>query len=184
MPDTSNISFSLTALIDKESKKVLLAEADNDFIDILLSFMTLPLGTIMKVLLYHGEVAAAVPVIGSLTTLYRGLSVLSDYHFWEGRFKPQVISPRRYEMDGVKLKLQIGSEIMDAIPNCSKRPRTAPIGFGGEGFTEKSASFMISDDLKIVPVEPGYVRQTLTNVGITEMDKAEIRTRTLDKYEV
>lgn len=40
--------ISLKALVDKGSNKVIFVEADNDFVDVLFSFLTIPMGTIVK----------------------------------------------------------------------------------------------------------------------------------------
>ncbi|MCH90559.1 DUF674 family protein, partial [Trifolium medium] len=48
MADTTETEeyVQLKLLINKESNKVLFAEAGKDFVDILCSFLTMPLGTI------------------------------------------------------------------------------------------------------------------------------------------
>lgn len=44
--DDQGVQVPLTFMVDKERKKVLYAEAGKDFVDVLFSFLTLPLGTI------------------------------------------------------------------------------------------------------------------------------------------
>ncbi|EYU34023.1 hypothetical protein MIMGU_mgv1a0195142mg, partial [Erythranthe guttata] len=68
-----DVSFSLKVMINKDKNKVLFALIDADFADVLLSFLTLPLGKIVKVLAKHyGEEEDRAPVVGSLTSLYNG----------------------------------------------------------------------------------------------------------------
>ncbi|GER53234.1 hypothetical protein STAS_30745 [Striga asiatica] len=183
---SDKITFSLSALIDKESKKVIFAEADNDLIDILLSFLTLPLGRILMVLNNRQNEKKA-PVIGSLTTLYNGLLDSVHRHLkWDSKGDNSLAAE-------YKLKLRVGYTTppgMNKIPkDVNKRPRTADLSMDDpfaddRGFTVKSTRFRITDDLKIAPFVPGSILQSLTDVGITETDKAELRTLTLGYYEV
>lgn len=48
MSDAKEVKFSLKVLINKQKTKVLFAEAESDFSDVLLSFLTLPLGKIVN----------------------------------------------------------------------------------------------------------------------------------------
>lgn len=41
-------SISLKALVDKASKKVIFIESGNEFVDVLFSFLTIPMATIIK----------------------------------------------------------------------------------------------------------------------------------------
>ncbi|KAM5583407.1 hypothetical protein ABKV19_003353 [Rosa sericea] len=49
--DAKNIS--LKALVDKGRNRVIFVEADNDFIDVLFSFLTLPMGKIVRLARDH-----------------------------------------------------------------------------------------------------------------------------------
>ncbi|GJT56744.1 hypothetical protein Tco_0991798 [Tanacetum coccineum] len=44
----------IKVFIDKKKKKVMFAEAEEDFVEILFSFLTLPLGTIARISSKHG----------------------------------------------------------------------------------------------------------------------------------
>ncbi|CAO2189085.1 unnamed protein product [Urochloa humidicola] len=41
-------TIEVKLFVDKAKKKVLFAESDNDFVDVLFSFLTMPLGTIVS----------------------------------------------------------------------------------------------------------------------------------------
>ncbi|KAK6157293.1 hypothetical protein DH2020_011541 [Rehmannia glutinosa] len=109
MSQAEDVKFSLKVVINKQKSKVLFAEADSDFTDVLLSFLTLPLGTIVRTLEKHyGDKA---PVIGSLTTLYNGLSNLDNALFWAKCSKQMLMNPRSSsETECPKLKLNIFDE--------------------------------------------------------------------------
>jgi len=47
---TTEATVELKLLIDKETNNVIFAEAGKDFVDILFSFLTLPLGTIARLI--------------------------------------------------------------------------------------------------------------------------------------
>ena len=58
-------SFTLKLFVDKEkNNKVVVAEASSEFVDILLSFLTLPLGTIIRLVS---------PDIGCINNLYQSV---------------------------------------------------------------------------------------------------------------
>ncbi|XXG62188.1 hypothetical protein AAC387_Pa05g0602 [Persea americana] len=63
------LSMSLTLLVDKERKRVIYAESGKDFVETLLSFWTMPLGTAIKL---SGKQSN----MGSLTMLYQSLEDL------------------------------------------------------------------------------------------------------------
>ncbi|KAK6157295.1 hypothetical protein DH2020_011543 [Rehmannia glutinosa] len=100
------VKFSLKVMVNKQKTKVLFAEADSDFADVLLSFLTLPLGTIVRIMYKHyGDKA---PIIGSLTTLYNGLSNLDSVYFWTESGKQMLLNPRNSsETECRKLKLNV-----------------------------------------------------------------------------
>ncbi|KAL7086735.1 hypothetical protein ACP275_13G019200 [Erythranthe tilingii] len=86
--------FSLKVYVNKQNTKVLFAEADRDFVEVLISFLTLPLGTIVRVLRKHyGDDSA--PVFGSITSLYDGISKLDSVNFWTKGCKEVLLNPIR-----------------------------------------------------------------------------------------
>ncbi|KAK4401659.1 hypothetical protein Sango_0906600 [Sesamum angolense] len=50
MSESEDVKFSLRVMMNKEENKVLYAEVGSSFADVLLSFLTLPLGTIVRLL--------------------------------------------------------------------------------------------------------------------------------------
>ncbi|EYU32398.1 hypothetical protein MIMGU_mgv1a023888mg [Erythranthe guttata] len=103
-------NFSLKVVVNKKKTKVLFAEVDSDFADVLLSFLTLPLGTIIRILKKHyGEEEEAVS-IGSLTTLYNGLANLENECFVTKGCKEVLLDPTSWfesKAKCLKLKLDI-----------------------------------------------------------------------------
>ncbi|KAH0471070.1 hypothetical protein IEQ34_000793 [Dendrobium chrysotoxum] len=93
--------LSLNAWVDKDKKRVVFAEADSGFVDVLFSFLTLPLGTIIKLLFNNSG-------LGCIDNLYDSIKQLSDQHLSTKACKNMLLSPcsaaaEHYE----KLKLNI-----------------------------------------------------------------------------
>ncbi|KAL8474321.1 hypothetical protein ACS0TY_030962 [Phlomoides rotata] len=100
--DAKEDELSLKIFIDKEKTKVLFAEAGNDFADVLLSFMMLPLGRIVK--LVDGDNAP--PTIGSLSTLYKGLTNPDTANLWT-KYGKELLDNPRSNFDFSDLKVRV-----------------------------------------------------------------------------
>lgn len=74
MASNAGPTVAVKLYIDKEKQKVLFAESDKEFVDELFSFLTMPLGTIVRVLGKRSEV-------GCLDELYKSVENLSEDHF-------------------------------------------------------------------------------------------------------
>ncbi|KAG6406250.1 hypothetical protein SASPL_133849 [Salvia splendens] len=164
MSNDKELKLHVTVFVDKERSKVLFAEASSAFVDVLLSFMLLPLGKILKVLEDHnaGEAAA----IGSLTTLYRGIVNLGDVHFRTELEKQKLLSPAsHYDTESEKLSVNVFKPV-------TSDPNSVDTYEGV--FTESLATFIISDDLKLIPM--GSMMGTIRALGIdnlADIDNAE-----------
>ncbi|KAL8478273.1 hypothetical protein ACS0TY_030247 [Phlomoides rotata] len=154
--DAKEDELSLKIFIDKEKTKVLFAEAGNDFTDVLLSFMMLPLGRIVK--LVDGDNAP--PTIGSLSTLYKGLTNPDTANLWT-KYGKELLDNPRSNFDFSDLKVRVD----DSHPS-----RNNFEGSCSEVFTEISTSFLFSDDLRVMPNVMGSILYTLDKLGIDVMD--------------
>ncbi|XP_047940833.1 uncharacterized protein LOC125188130 [Salvia hispanica] len=202
-------SLSLTVMINKEKTKVLFAEASSDFINVLLSFLTLPLGKIVTILQKHEG-----SELGSLTTLYKGLSELDTAHFSVPGAKEMLLNPRSSFQPEYR---QLPIDVTDTAPllqyflcedvNCSQPSYdnismysdiavcdcggslTRRIGIkdecrdGGEAFVVSPLFFIVTDDLRVVPIVSGIV-QALSDLGITDTRGAEMKSLSLGPYEI
>ncbi|KAL3635493.1 hypothetical protein CASFOL_020040 [Castilleja foliolosa] len=199
-----DVKFSLKALINKQKTKVLFAEIDSDLADVLFSFLTLPLGKIVRILKKHyGDKAL---VFGSITTLYDGLSNLESSHFWTEGGKQMLLDPTSSFIDECRrLKLDIGDNqpikyytcenlncsyhrtsnlgmYYDTVRcDCGKQlkkeipVRNVPKADDGEVFTIKTATFLISDDLQILPNVTASIKQIISDLGHMDIDGTELR---------
>ncbi|XP_047938310.1 uncharacterized protein LOC125186045 [Salvia hispanica] len=175
MSEAEQVKFHIKVVINREKTKVLFAEAGSDFTDVLLCFLLLPLGTIMEVLEKHyGDKA---PVVGSLNTLYRGASNLDVVHFHGEVFKKYVVNSTHFESELCKLRLNIRGT-QPTSPTCSE---------SYEGvFTDGAASFIITDDLCVLPNGTGSIIETLSTLGVAvkDMDGVDIRNVTFGLNEI
>ncbi|KAL1560797.1 hypothetical protein AAHA92_10969 [Salvia divinorum] len=210
MSNATPPNLFLNVFINKEKTKVLFAEARGDLINVLLSFLTLPLGKIVAILQKHNGSAA----IGSLTTLYKGLSELDTSHFSTPAAKQMLLNPRSsFDAQCRKLafdladtaplryflcedvKCPINADSKYASTNICMYSDIAKCACGRSFNRELSIAehrdeagafvfsplyFIIFDDLR---VEPILKFEALTDLGITDTQGAEMRTLSLGFHE-
>ncbi|KAG6419577.1 hypothetical protein SASPL_121799 [Salvia splendens] len=175
MPEAEQVKFHIKLVINREKTKVLFAEAGSDFADVLLSFLLLPLGTIVEVL--EKQYGDKTPVVGSLNTLYKGASNLDVVHFHGEIFKKYVINSTHFESELCKLRLKIRGT----------QPTSSTSSESYEGvFTDGAASFIITDDLCVLPNGTGSIIETLSTLGVAvkDMDGMDIRNVTFGLNEI
>nr|GMD01989.1 DUF674 domain-containing protein [Ipomoea batatas] len=80
-------TVSLKLLVDKKTRKVVFAEADKAFVDFLFHLMSLPLGTVIK-LVNHNSMA------GSLGNLYGSIQSISDTYLQPNVDKDVLLNPK------------------------------------------------------------------------------------------
>ncbi|XP_031103740.1 uncharacterized protein LOC116007254 [Ipomoea triloba] len=180
--------LSLKLLIDEKSNRVVAAEAHKEFVEILFSFLTLPMGTIVRA---TSSAETEDPVtIGCMNNLYRGIEKLSNENWETEKCKRMVLHPRNpLGFFCQKLKVNIDDSwsntkykcsrcaCLSWHPNLSCKCRQKTIlkitgevknegAFLGKGRT----MFIISDDLQIRPACPIVLAQLLSNLGLSEID--------------
>ncbi|XP_068315771.1 uncharacterized protein [Pyrus communis] len=84
---TSNPSVCLKLLIDTKGQRVLFAEAGKDFVDFLLTILSLPLGTVIRLLSKDG-------MVGSLGKLYGSVESLSSTYMQPHFNKESLLKPK------------------------------------------------------------------------------------------
>ncbi|XP_047940805.1 uncharacterized protein LOC125188107 [Salvia hispanica] len=146
MNDTP-IKFPLKATVNKKKGKVLFVEVDGTFADVLISFLTLPLGSVGE--FYRSNLFPS----GSLKSLYLGLERLDSAHFLKESDKSTLL-----------LHPRTSSNAEPYIYFSSLLKRKAD-------FMKSVSSFLITDDLHLVP-NAGLL-QVASVVGVTDMDGAE-----------
>ncbi|XP_042497954.1 uncharacterized protein LOC122076614 [Macadamia integrifolia] len=198
----SSQTINLKVLIDKKNNRVVMAEAESDFVDILFNFLTMPMGTIVRLISKHPEPANS----GSLTSLYQWVENLDEQLLQNQACKSMLLHPKNpYEEEyGRKLKLNIDatkyyicadwncsrenyglfSAFKNDRCNCGKmmdreirRNKEYVAGDGGV-FVFGKSKFMVTDDLQVKSISPATIVTLLDKVGIK--DKRSLQETTLN----
>ncbi|GMN23902.1 hypothetical protein TIFTF001_000318 [Ficus carica] len=172
-------SVSLKVLVDKKMNRVIYAESDEDFVDILFSFLTTPIGTIVRLTSNQSPTLR----MGSLNNLYTSVESIGAKYFRSQGRKAMLLSSRNWaESLCKKLKLNIDGDAAatkhflcrklncshrllchyeEAICNCGapmnrqkNLSETESKDHGGV-FVKERTRFISSDDLLVMPVSTG-----------------------------
>ncbi|KAI3721302.1 hypothetical protein L2E82_32310 [Cichorium intybus] len=84
---SASSKVSLKLLIDTKTKKVLFAEANKEFVDFLFHILSLPVGTVIRLLTKNS-------MVGSLGKLYDSIENLSDTYMQPNQSKDSVLNPK------------------------------------------------------------------------------------------
>ncbi|AAD56327.1 hypothetical protein [Arabidopsis thaliana] len=190
--------FSLRLLIDEEKNRVILAEAGKDFVDVLCSLLTLPMGTIVRLLEKHQNPQSS--VVGCLHNLYKSVADMDVDNFESQACKHFLLHPRSAKgSHGRDLKLNIDdteatkffvcpnfvsteacrklfSNVSTMKCRCgSSMHREIPVEEQqADGvFPSCRTSFVITDDLKVALNSMGLVLNVLNDFGYSGFDKLQ-----------
>ncbi|KAH7542327.1 hypothetical protein FEM48_Zijuj02G0061800 [Ziziphus jujuba var. spinosa] len=199
--------ISLVVLVDKEKKRVIFAESDDDLVDTLFSFMAIPVGTIIRLSSDKSAVK-----IGCINNLYKSVENIDDKHFHSRAFKQMLLSPRNNaESHCSKLKLKIDQQttryfrcsettcfellshyegclcrcgrLMDAEVSIRKGESKTPDKDGGV-FVKGMSRFIISDDLQVMSMSTAASLSLVSKLGIMDWSGIEKNIFTLGVGEV
>ncbi|MCI24475.1 DUF674 family protein [Trifolium medium] len=79
----------MRVLVDNERNKFVYAEAGKDFVDAIFSFLTLPLGTIARLVAKESNVEAV--RFGSISSLYQSVANLDQQYLWTHACKEMLL---------------------------------------------------------------------------------------------
>ncbi|KAF6160970.1 hypothetical protein GIB67_007611 [Kingdonia uniflora] len=192
--------IKLKLLIDKIQNRVVFAESGKDFVDVLFSFLTLPLGNIIKLIRKQQPSIA----IGCLDSLYESIENLDLQHFESEACKSMLLNPRNSSVaECKKLKLNVDDTETTKYYLCSvcsvsflstSRNSKCYCGklmnheitvqglgdqTGGdmEGvFVRGTATFLITDDLQVMPMSTTCSFAELKNFGVGDTNILEEKT--------
>lgn len=195
--NTEKPVFSLRLLVDKKKNKVVLAEAGKEFVDVLFSFLTLPMGTVVILLENYQKKnqKAEATVIGCFNNLYKNVLDIGTAIFMKEACKDMLLYPRSVKENQRKqLKLNIDDiEVLKyyTCPTehswglysnfCSSR---CPCGelmtkevkkchgvAYGEIFVSHKPLFTITDNLKVGFTCISLTLKTLKVLGYSDVDQ-------------
>ncbi|GMP89537.1 hypothetical protein CsSME_00041070 [Camellia sinensis var. sinensis] len=166
-----NTSSDRQILVDKTRNRVIFAESDFEFIDSLLSFLTLPLGKVVRLL--SSESAA----IGSVTRIYGSVSSLESRNLRNDQYKDLLLDPKNAsESECNRLKLHACS-LGRGIWHTREED-------GGVFLKGGAARFMITDDLQVIPGSTAACISLFRKLGIKDGNEVEERTVEIGAKEV
>ncbi|KAJ9701516.1 hypothetical protein PVL29_006742 [Vitis rotundifolia] len=178
-------------LINESSRRVLCLEAKEDFMNLVLSFLTLPLGSIIRLLRGHSS-------LGSVDNLYKsvGSSKMEDF-FNSTKSKDLLLNPKLPLHFSLNEQLPLKEE--DPITHeshrcadcfrknmvylypwgeklCFMNPKLSGQEARGRGFIKKETLLLINHDLTIQPLSPIN--------GILDLDKLKVLVSNSEEHEV
>ncbi|CAH9103457.1 unnamed protein product [Cuscuta europaea] len=197
--------------IDEKSNRVLAAEANKDFVDILFSFLTFPMGTIVRLISSAKDEPTAAVTIGCMNKLYEGIQNLSSEYWHTEHCKNMLLNPRNpLAQYCKKLKINIddsGSEFTYACNNtgcpyysthrnvrclCAKgvtanvkqSADSSSSSYQGAAFLTGRIEFLISDDLLVRPASPAVLAELIPDLGSGDCSAIRVMNLEVSKAEV
>ncbi|XP_019232440.1 PREDICTED: uncharacterized protein LOC109213138 [Nicotiana attenuata] len=192
MADKQESKILLKLLVDKKKDQVVAAEAKVDFMDILVSLLTLLLGTIIRL------IKAEAGVVGCMNNLYQSVENLSEEDLFIEQCKTMLLNPRNpYPKYCMRLKMHVDDTVFEKYyecSDCSKHSYFMNVACSCEGkftkekflknsventvgdeyvFLKGGISFLITDDLQVKCASPSSLVQILSNVGLSDMNQVE-----------
>nr|KYP77117.1 hypothetical protein KK1_021388 [Cajanus cajan] len=193
-------NFEIKVIVSKSQNKVLFAEANADFIDFLVSFLTTPLGSILN--LMNAKLS-----LGSIDNLYTSVKKLNPSWFTESSNK-SLLNPRVAPQFGCKSNnlnasqdtpkywygtgavkdnmgrimiskrkdmVQDPKEVKLFEPRCCDGARELAVGF-----MKRPCLFVVRDDLQVIPITTTssilYLQQ-LENIQLNDLEEHLVEIR-------
>ncbi|KAD7480066.1 hypothetical protein E3N88_03202 [Mikania micrantha] len=203
---SSSTKVSLKLLIDVKSKKVLFAEASKEFVDFLFHILSLPVGTVIKLLRKNS-------MVGSLGNLYDSIENLSSTYMQPNQSKDVVLNPKiaNYGAHVPLLSLNaddsmnrkfyrcasshvyVADDPTALCPQCKYQMNTGLTYVAGEsaakeaaeggGFVKGVVTYMVMDDLVVKPMSTISSITMLNKFNVKEVGGLEEKVVSLEMKE-
>ncbi|KAG4181198.1 hypothetical protein ERO13_A10G212033v2 [Gossypium hirsutum] len=178
-PTPSPIAVSLKLLIDPITHRFLLAEATKDFIDFLLNIMSLPIGTVIRLLNKQGTV-------GCIGNIYDSIENLSESYMLKALekdilLKPTVMNysanvapllPSMVSLKCTKLYMCCSTYAMNHNLTFLDTTNKAP-NLGEASFVKRVMPYMVMDDLTVRPLSAKSIITLLNHYNIKDLGDLE-----------
>ncbi|KAJ0020988.1 hypothetical protein Pint_32626 [Pistacia integerrima] len=181
--------ISLKALVDKVSKNIIFAESNEEFIDVLFSFLTMPMGTIIRLIRNRPPTMG----IGCMNNLYECIENLDVKLFRTESCKKMLLYPRNAAaVQCRRLQLNVDQTeppryFLGNPSSCTHlshyRDVICPFGeclniekFLAQDrgvFVKEMTRLMISDELRVMPPSTEESLSLLFNQGLTDGSTTE-----------
>ncbi|KAJ6818795.1 uncharacterized protein M6B38_131620 [Iris pallida] len=196
--------ITVKLLVDKERSRVVYAEADKDFLDILFSFLTLPLSTIVKILNKQST-------LGCMDNLYESVEKLDIQYLQTEACKTMLLHPRsEAAVQCEDLKINIDDTKPRAVYACKKddccSKQTCLVSFAQNAqcihckekmdrvltwpkndvklFVKEGVKYIISDDLRVEPTTVMHILTLLQKMDIKDISVLEERYMDISEEEI
>ncbi|KAL8247653.1 hypothetical protein R6Q59_008869 [Mikania micrantha] len=203
---SSSTKVSLKLLIDVKSKKVLFAEASKEFVDFLFHILSLPVGTVIKLLRKNS-------MVGSLGNLYDSIENLSSTYMQPNQSKDVILNPKiaNYGAHVPLLSLNaddsmnrkfykcgsshvyVADDPTALCPQCKYQMSTELTYVAGEsaakeaaeggGFVKGVVTYMVMDDLVVKPMSTISSIAMLNKFNVKEVGGLEEKVVSLEMKE-
>jgi hypothetical protein len=202
---------TLKLLVNKDTNKVLFAEAGKEFVDVLFSFLTFPLGTIAR--LIEKESSMGSLTIGCLNSLYHCVENLEEECLGTRMTKDVLLRPANSSEGYCRtLKLNIDDTEPTKYFLCTDFPTCKSDSFGSlgisinkyncdrcgnplnrsvlfkhfeNGFVKNGATFIITDELSVMPNSMDITNFSLLQTfGLESASSVKEMTVTVNKEKV
>ncbi|XP_058095127.1 uncharacterized protein LOC131240719 [Magnolia sinica] len=195
------MAIKLKLLIDKEKNRVVLAESDNYFVDTLFSFLTIPIGGVVRL-------SGGKSNIGCMDALQESVKNLDSRFLQTQAVREMLLCPRRAcEARTKDLALNVYSELTRnyvCTVNCAifhplistvknvrcrcgrvmgtevvvNKPNPVTNGINEGVFVKRTMKFMIGDDLQVGPISTMTCMALLDKLGVR--DRAALEEKSVD----
>ncbi|MBA0728958.1 hypothetical protein Golax_000079 [Gossypium laxum] len=201
MAATTEGKVNLKLLVNVKCQRVLFAEANKDFIDFLFNIMTLPIGTIVRLLNKEG-------MVGSLSKLYKSIEELSHVYMQQPfQTKEALLNPEVLAHSGVNdIRPGFGpspcpsyiAEDPEAVcPNCRSKmshqaklvktnqktysnslssSSSSPNEEGERGYVKGVVTYMVIDDLMEKPMSTISSLALLNSFNVKDIEALQEKT--------
>ncbi|CAM0903048.1 unnamed protein product [Alopecurus aequalis] len=202
-------TVEVKVFVDKEKSRVLFAESGKEFVDVLFSFLTLPLGTIVRLLGKEWQT-------GCLDELYKSVERLHTSLFRTEACKTMLIRPiNAAARQCSQLKVRVDdtkhrevyvcgdtgccaradctySSIPGPICKCGKALQLAgerPEIYSGDGsdvgvFVKEDVKFIVTDDLQVSPASTSLMLSLFDKFEVQDPSSLEQRTIQLSSEKI
>ncbi|KAL5580857.1 hypothetical protein UlMin_013299 [Ulmus minor] len=200
--------FSIKVYVDAKKNRVVYAECGGDFVDVLLSFLTTPLGTIVSL-----ARSQSLPTeMGCLRNLYTTVENMDVQNFHSRACKTMLLEPRNSaENHCMNLKLKVDdtlgikyccssdkctflnyplvSHYSDEFCGCGKSMNRKVTlsqeskNVGGS-FVKEDIGFIITDDLQVLRVSSNVCFSLYSKLGIMDRRTLDVRSLNVGANEI
>ncbi|TVU15918.1 hypothetical protein EJB05_39462, partial [Eragrostis curvula] len=184
-------TIEVKLFVDKEKKKVLFAESDKEFVDVLFSFLTMPLGTIVRLMGKQSQ-------IGCLDQIYKSVEDLSSDYFQTKACRTMLLAPLNAASSHCsRLKINVDdtknrevyvckdtgccahrafSSVPDSACKCGKLMESSgqspdtigEIADGAGVFVNGCLKFITTDDFQVAPASTSLMMSLFEKLGVRD----------------